>query len=1486
MNQKKLWMLAAILTICGAVSGFAQELEGSGTADDPYLLHSPADWSVFAAKINSGEDADKCYKLADDWSQEDSNAVTVTVGTEEHPFTGTFDGGGHTLYVNINDLSSNGVAPFREINGGTVIKNLCVKGWTRGITHTAGLVGYSRGGSSERPNTIENCIVSTTVKSLNANTNQHIGGVVGHATTSFLKLKDVVYNGYLDNNRDYIGGLVGWSDGDTLTINNCLFSGTYNTLVGEFDPIAVRDGGKEMTLDVDGAYYTVESTLTKAANKVVDGTKVSTTLPENQLASRLTLADGNDYYVACTLCGLSQMYPLTTDAVEIGYTLTNGVDGSVLAEGTHFTATITKGSGAAATTTITEPGTYTVTLTGIEGSGYAGTCSTTIGILRGDGSEDAPFLIEDSDGWNTFAMLLQNGERFSGKYVRLTADITVSTMAGHIETTINQGATSVVESKTVGFGGIFDGMGHTMTLDVNTSEEFFGPFVLSDGILRNIFVDGTLRSSATMAGGLVGLVVGTKNQIYNCHSSVTIISSVSGYSDCGGLVGISYWNAKLVLANCRFDGKLLTTTGATRGGGMIGFLNSSLDISNCLSAPAEPAAGETAISDCQPFYRLNATSVTVNEADLYYLPTSYMNGTQGTDASTYTTKELLIHLGSTPWHIEEEVLTPVCLHGTLRGSGTTDYPYVLRDADDWKVLALNVAAGNTYKGKQFIMANDIDLGDDLSMVGTSLMPFAGHFDGGGHTLTVNYVSTQDCCAPFRYLSTDAHTFTRLTTAGTIKTSGKYAAGIIANFVWSSDQDQLFMSLCRSNISITTTAEGEAGAVGGLIGRYGAEMRIENCCYDGSLIGTSATHNGGLLASNRSTHTVFSYCLFNPFQLTVGNDNSYTLVRNDADNPIVPYINNCYNTRTLGTTQGTDGWQMTAQELVEALGTDNWTVENGMPIPKVTVAELPFWEGKGTAESPFLIATTDDLDEVARVVNTTEVGSTYYPQAGGSVFYGYHFRMVNDLDYSSVTPTDGSNYTPIGYYTPGGGRIFSGTFDGDGHVVRGITISSTADSQGIFGYVTGNISNLALSTSDITGGGYTAGIVGYYSDGTITNCHVAADVTIGTPPTATTWTYYHGGIVGYMLSGSIEGCTSATVITDDSNIGYRFGGIAGYNSGSITGCLYTGSNVSADTNAGAIVGYNSRTITNCYWTNGNFTGKAIGAEGNSSTNTNVHAGMADDADNEGFLSSFAALQADMTQEDYSEAFRALAPASVSLIGRTLYKDGSWNTLCLPFSMNATQIAASDLAGATIKELNTETSNLNPADGTLTLNFTTAYDPTDAPSGSIVAGRPYIVKWATTGDNISNPVFPGVTISSTAPTAVEFDITGSSDKCQFVGQYSPFSIVASGATGSDQGNVNEIVMLGSGSKLGYSQNPRTLKCFRAHFYVPADPATGQALARRFVMDFGNGENTTGILTVTADTSATTAGIYTLDGRRLQAEPTEKGVYIVNGKKTIIK
>ena len=227
-------------------------------------------------------------------------------------------------------------------------------------------------------------------------------------------------------------------------------------------------------------------------------------------------------------------------------------------------------------------------------------------------------------------------------------------------------------------------------------------------------------------------------------------------------------------------------------------------------------------------------------------------------------------------------------------------------------------------------------------------------------------------------------------------------------------------------------------------------------------------------------------------------------------------------------------------------------------------------------------------------------------------------------------------------------------------------------------------------------------------------------------------------------------------------------------------------------------------------------------------------------------------------------------AVTLTDRTLVKNGDWNTLCLPFSLSAEQIAASPLAGATIKTLDNSASGTSLNNGTLTLKFTEA--------STITAGVPYIIKWTETGDNIVNPVFTGVTISSTTPT----EVTSTDGKVTFVGQYSPFNIVESGATGTNQGNKNEIILMTTGNKLGYSKNARTLKTFRCHFYVPANG--GQQQARSFNVDFG--EVTEIGATLNDKEKMINDKWYSLDGRQLDGKPTAKGMYIHKGNKVVIK
>ena len=221
------------------------------------------------------------------------------------------------------------------------------------------------------------------------------------------------------------------------------------------------------------------------------------------------------------------------------------------------------------------------------------------------------------------------------------------------------------------------------------------------------------------------------------------------------------------------------------------------------------------------------------------------------------------------------------------------------------------------------------------------------------------------------------------------------------------------------------------------------------------------------------------------------------------------------------------------------------------------------------------------------------------------------------------------------------------------------------------------------------------------------------------------------------------------------------------------------------------------------------------------------------------------------------------AEVTLTDRTLYKDGDWNTLCLPFNV---KLKGSVLEGATVKKLNGEKSSLE--DGKMILTF-------EDEKEELTAGIPYIIKWEQ-GDDITNPVFEGVDISSIRPT----EVMSNDGQVSFVGQYSSFNIVESGATGENEGNKNEILLLSSGNKLGYSKNPRTLHAFRCHFKTYSETK-----ARSFELDFGDGE-TTVLTLVNSEKRIVNSEVYDLQGRKLNGKPTKKGLYIHNGKAVVIK
>lgn len=236
------------------------------------------------------------------------------------------------------------------------------------------------------------------------------------------------------------------------------------------------------------------------------------------------------------------------------------------------------------------------------------------------------------------------------------------------------------------------------------------------------------------------------------------------------------------------------------------------------------------------------------------------------------------------------------------------------------------------------------------------------------------------------------------------------------------------------------------------------------------------------------------------------------------------------------------------------------------------------------------------------------------------------------------------------------------------------------------------------------------------------------------------------------------------------------------------------------------------------------------------------------------------------------------AEVTLSGRTLYKDGKWNTLCLPFSLNAEQIAANaDFAGATLMTMDvTEKNGFDVEDGTLYLWFKKATE--------IEAGVPYLVKWDKAADydnnpsvyDIVSPVFEGVTVSNSTAQAVESSTEGL-ETVQMVGTYSPVSVTA---------NDKSILFLGDANTLYYSTVDRQIRSCRAYFSVPYINGHAEAKARAFALSF-DGEETTGILEVSANYNGVTdEAWYSLDGVRLSGKPTQRGMYINKGKKILVK
>ena len=223
---------------------------------------------------------------------------------------------------------------------------------------------------------------------------------------------------------------------------------------------------------------------------------------------------------------------------------------------------------------------------------------------------------------------------------------------------------------------------------------------------------------------------------------------------------------------------------------------------------------------------------------------------------------------------------------------------------------------------------------------------------------------------------------------------------------------------------------------------------------------------------------------------------------------------------------------------------------------------------------------------------------------------------------------GKDWTPIGTSFR---NSYTGTFDGGGHTITGLTVTTNDKFAGLFGCLgdAGTVKNVVMEGVQITNNhssGYAGGVAGS-GDGTIENCSVSGSVS---------GTVYVGGVVGAQWEGSITGCSSSATVKGMVGVGgvvgqtnegatltacyatgnvtleinsqkiLSGGGLVGFNAGSsVLACYATGNVTSTGSSTGNVhiggfLGNNYTTVTACYWKNNHEQGIGYNRESTEAT----------------------------------------------------------------------------------------------------------------------------------------------------------------------------------------------------------------------------------------------------------------------------------------------
>lgn len=782
------------------------------------------------------------------------------------------------------------------------------------------------------------------------------------------------------------------------------------------------------------------------------------------------------------------------------------------------------------------------------------------------------------------------------------------------------------------YAGVFDGQGHTLRINIQTNQNFGALFaVTSNALIKNLILKGTIKTSASFAGGIIGYAWDSTT-IENCETYVTIYSSVVGDGSIGGVIGVTNVGSSVKITNCLI-GSMINGAKTTSCGGVCGWSSGGLYLTNCL------LIGElnTMTDGCATFGR-NSAYVSVTNC---YYKDSFMEtedsgkGTKVT-AAQLKSGEVCYLLNSDQSNLafyqtlgqdEHPVLDSSHEIVVKNADGTyANYtpPIEISTPNDMIAYAALVNSGTK---KDAVLTADIDMSEYPSAE-YILDNYTCTFDGQGHTLTVNIQTDQNFGALFRQTKGSA-LIKNLIVKGTIETSASFAGGIIGYAF-----DNTCLLNCETYVTINSSVEGD-GSLGGVIGivdGWGV-VSVTNCLFGGSINGELTGSCGGICGWTGGSLSLTD-CLLTG-ELNTDMSGCATFARN-YNNVIVT---NCYyKDGLIEVDDFGKGTKVTAEQIESGEVTyrlnGNKADGGWYQTLGVDMTPTPMATSKKVYADPSGGFRCDGMPMGDVTYTNTEVTVTIpvHEYEGGFCMYcgqieegflspvngvytlgtanelAWFIKNLNDNKSKSLNAIltddiDMSDYSGSDFMI----KEYSGTFDGNGHTLT-INYQTDQNNAALFKYTRGNamVKDLILKGTIETSGQFAGGIISLaHENTTIQNC--ITYVAIHSPIVGDCT---HGGIVALIETGSSVKATNIMFAGSINGDQIKCcGGVCGWASGSLslTNFLAIG-DINTDLDGCATFCRNSGNVryTNCYYKEG-FIELEDFSKGNMVTEAEIYSG---------------------------------------------------------------------------------------------------------------------------------------------------------------------------------------------------------------------------------------------------------------------------------------